>query len=55
MNKWIYIGWGIAWISTSAAVCVAIVVTKSSLPLWAMFIPTFISISRKEDTNRKGG
>ena len=47
MNKWVYIAYACAWIATSIAVSVGIIISKSVYPLWAMFIPTFISFECK--------
>lgn len=42
-----YIGYGLVWLSTATAVSVAIVVTKSPGPLWAMIIPLLVSMETK--------
>ncbi|HCL4447103.1 TPA: hypothetical protein N2D16_002708 [Clostridium botulinum] len=42
--KWGYIAYGMMWLATSIAVSAAIFITKSATPLWAMFIPSFVSI-----------
>lgn len=39
-----YFAYAMIWVATSAATITAIVVTKSAIPLWAMIIPTLISI-----------
>lgn len=36
---------GIAWIMVGIAVGIAIYISKSCTPLWAMLIPTFLSTS----------
>ncbi|WP_160675958.1 hypothetical protein [Clostridium sp. C8-1-8] len=38
-----------AWVSTALAVSVAVYVTKSAAPLFAMLIPTFIVESDKKE------
>lgn len=40
--------YSIAWLSTGIAVSIAVYVTKSATPLFAMLIPTFIMGSDKE-------
>ncbi|MGK0468957.1 MAG: hypothetical protein ACJAX4_004306 [Clostridium sp.] len=42
MNK--NIVYSSAWLSTGIAVSVAIYVTKSAIPLFAMFIPLYIKL-----------
>ncbi|GAA0083356.1 hypothetical protein [Clostridium sp. CTA-6] len=42
--KWVYIAYGMMWLATSIAVSTAIFVTRSATPLWAMFIPSFVSM-----------
>lgn len=44
-----YIAYGVAWLSTGAAVSIAIWITKSAAPLWAMLIPAFIQIEHKKN------
>ena len=46
MNKSIV--YAIAWLSTGIAVSVAIYVTKSAMPLFAMTIPAFIMDSESK-------
>lgn len=48
-NKWLYIAYGLAWISTAIAVSIGIFYTKSAYCLWAMFIPAGISIKSSKD------
>ena len=49
MTKWAYIAYACAWIATSIAVSVGIIISKSVYPLWAMFIPLFISFECKSE------
>jgi hypothetical protein len=46
-----YLAYGLAWLSTGIAVSVAIWVTKSATPLWAMLIPGCLSISNSKRDN----
>lgn len=48
-EHWGYIAYGMAWLSTSIAVCVAIYITKSAMPLWAMLLPACISLKTSKD------
>jgi len=50
LNKWAYIAYAMAWLSTGLAVSIAIYITKSATPLWAMLIPTFISIDSEDNS-----
>ena len=43
-NRMFWICLGIGWISTAFAVSVAIYITKSVIPLWAMIIPAVIGV-----------
>ena len=36
------------WLAAALAISVAIFVTKSATPLWALFIPAFVSMEAKE-------
>ena len=51
MNKWMWISYGLVWLSVSMAVTIGIYVTKSLTPLWAMLIPLMVSVSSKKDDN----
>lgn len=44
----IYFAYAMAWISTGIATATAVYVTKSAVPLWAMFIPVMISVKSKD-------
>lgn len=44
-----YLAYGLAWLSTGIAVAVAVWVTKSAMPLWALLIPILISVTYKEE------
>lgn len=44
-----FIAYAVIWIATALAVSVAIWVTKSASPLWAMFIPLFINFKYSND------
>lgn len=46
-NIWFAIA--MIWVSMSIAVSIAMYITKSATPLWAMIIPTFLDISIGED------
>lgn len=37
--RWALVGWTLMWISVSAAISVAVYVTGSAMPLWALLIP----------------
>lgn len=48
-NKWLYIAYGLAWISTAIAVSIGLYYTKSANCLWAMFIPACVSVKSNKD------
>lgn len=50
-----YLAYGLAWLSTGIAVSVAIWITKSATPLWAMLIPALISITSTGKNSNKIG
>lgn len=52
-DKFLYIGYALAWLSTGIAVSIAIYITKSASPLWAMLIPCCISIEHKNITTEE--
>lgn len=52
MNKWSYIAYGCAWIATGITVSIAVYITKSASPVWAMLIPSFISMSSKRSDDK---
>ena len=43
----IWIAYAASWLATAAAVIYARHATGSIAPLWALFIPTFVTYSRK--------
>jgi heme/copper-type cytochrome/quinol oxidase subunit 1 len=50
--KWPYIAYGMAWLATGAAICVAIALTQRISPLWFFLMPLCVSIkssNKKED------
>ena len=51
-NKWLYIAYGCAWIATGITVSIAVYITKSASPVWAMLIPSFITISSKHSDDK---
>jgi hypothetical protein len=48
-DNWVYIGYACAWIATGVAVAVGVYITKNPNCLWALLIPTLISISTHKD------
>lgn len=52
MSKWSYIAYGCAWIATGITVSIAVYITKSASPVWAMLIPSFISMSSKRSDEK---
>ena len=47
----VYFAYVMAWVSTGLVVAVAVNITKSAVPLWALFIPAMIRVGSK-DTNK---
>ena len=47
-NKWIYIAYSMAWISTAIAISVAIYVSKSVCSLWFLLLPAMIRITNDD-------
>lgn len=45
----IWFAWGLTWVSTSAAVCTAIIISGKLWPLWFMLVPAFVSVQDKGD------
>ncbi|MCO4850563.1 hypothetical protein [Bacillus vallismortis] len=41
--------YAVIWISTALAASVGIIVTKSALPLWALFIPMIIPFPKDKN------
>lgn len=47
----IWFSWGLTWVSTSAAVCTAIIVSGKCWPMLFMLLPACVSIHHKEKGN----
>jgi hypothetical protein len=52
-SKWLYISYSIAWLATGIAVLMAVYITKSAKPLWAMLIPGCLSVTNKGEHDSK--
>ena len=47
--KWSYIAYGVMWVSVAIAVSIGIYITKSPVCLWALFVPTFVSLKHPDN------
>lgn len=52
--KWLWISYGIVWLSTAIAVSICIYFTHRITPMWFMLIPLFVSFkSAKNDKDEQ--
>lgn len=49
MNKWVWIGYGMMWLSVALAVSVGIYFTHSIHCLWFLLIPSCVSFSENKE------
>lgn len=47
-NKWIYIAYSMAWLSTAIAISVVTYVSKSVSSLWFLLLPAMIRITNDD-------
>ena len=44
-----YIAYAACWIATAISIIVAMLITRSAVPLWALFIPAMITFRSKDE------
>lgn len=53
-NKWVWVGYAAAWLSTAISISVAIYITHNAKCLWFLLIPGLISIHTDDERAEHG-